>query len=44
MVGNCQTDAYDWWVTFTYFFGNALWLPAVLFQVFESMNHDYEAK
>lgn len=42
--GNCMHDAYDWLVVFPYLVGNVLWQPAVLFQVFEAMNHDYEGK
>ena len=37
-------DLYDWLVTFTYFMGDVLWLPAVFGMLFEAMNHDFEAR
>ena len=39
--GNCMGDRYDWLVTFTYFLGDILWLPAVVCLTLDSMNHEY---
>ena len=39
-----QGDVNDWLVTFCYFFGDTLWLVAVIFQMVEALNPGYDAR
>ncbi len=39
-----QGDVNDWLVAFCYFFGNTLWMVAVIFQMVEALNPGYDAR
>ncbi len=39
-----QGDVNDWLVTFCYFFGDTLWMVAVVFQMIEALNPGYDAR
>ena len=39
-----QGDVNDWLVTFCYFFGDTLWMVAVIFQMVEALNPGYDAR
>lgn len=39
-----QGDLSDWLATFTYFLGDCLWQVAVIFQMIEALNPNFDAR
>ena len=41
---NCMADRFDWLVTFVYFLGDLLWVPAAASLILEAMNQGYKER